>query len=158
MRAHFAVSEEIERLIYQLPEEKIFKGQLSRSTSLIKAARRFQLFQVERHGPEFVLTTDEERSIFWLSDSHGNEVLISDCADRPDSLGVFRCVTHSVIARCALELWAQEQASLGGCATSLYRVPTRKELRECLCLDEPAVTKLCRREGFDWLPCARLAS
>jgi hypothetical protein len=45
-----------------------------------------------------------------------------------------------------------EIASFGGRVISLYRVPTRKELREYLCLDEPAVTKLCRAQGFEWLP------
>lgn len=58
---------------------------------------------------------------------------------------VFSCVTNSRIASCALELWRQEP-------TSPYRIPTRKELREFLCVDQPAITKLCRAEGFDWLP------
>ena len=39
------------------------------------------------------------------------------------------CVTDSQIADCALALWNAEKKSFRG-ATPLYRVPTRKELRE----------------------------
>jgi hypothetical protein len=75
--------------------------------------------------------------------------------DYPDTVGAqfpFRCVPHSPIARITQTLWDREQQSFGGGATCLYRIPTRKEVCEELGLDEPAVTKLCCAEGFDWLP------
>jgi hypothetical protein len=105
-------------------------------------------------GPPIVpITSDKERpswaswarDIFWTRDIYGNQMVIY--GDKPL---VFSCVTNSRIASCALKLWRQEP-------TSLYRIPTRKELRENLCLDEPAITKLCRAEGFDWLPRAAAA-
>jgi hypothetical protein len=149
--AVLTVLREIERLIFELPEEKIFKGQLARFASQVRAARRFVMEQ----GQEFSVSIDEERSICSWSDRDGNEVLISDCFDSPGPKRVFRCVADSQIARCAQELWRHEQVRWGDQRTVLYRVPTRKELREYLCLDEPAVTKLCQREGFAWLPKAQ---
>jgi hypothetical protein len=71
---------------------------------------------------------------------------------------VFKCVPRSQIARCASELWEREQASSGGQFSSLFYAPTRKELREYFALDEPSVTKLCREEGFGWLPSAARAA
>jgi hypothetical protein len=65
---------------------------------------------------------------------------------------VFRCEPNSSIAGCAQELWHREQAHWRDRATVLYRVPNRKELCEYLCTDEPTITKLCRDEGFGWLP------
>jgi hypothetical protein len=143
-----AVARGIERLIFQMPDEKIFEGNLARFGTMIRAARRFQM---EHHGPEFVISMDEERCKFWFSDAHGHELLIVDCTDGHNQHSL-SCVTHSRIADCALALWNAEEESFGGGATSLYRVPTRKELREYLCLNEPAVTKLCRAQGFEWLP------
>ncbi len=145
------VLKEIQRLIY-LPEQKIFEGQLARFATLLRAARRFQMEQVERYGPQFPISLDEERSKFWISDRHGNELFVSDCDDGPQPLRGFRCDPHSPIAHCAQELWSREQVRLGDRATSLYYVPTRKELGHYFALDEPAVSKLCRAEGFAWLP------
>jgi hypothetical protein len=136
-----AVLSEIERLIY-LPEQKIFDAQLGRLVSLIKAARRLQLY----HGVEFLRSVDVEGSIFTLCDSHGNEVLMGDVGAEPKR--VYRCVPHSKIADCARELLNQEPAD----CSALYCVPTRKELREYLNADEPRVTHTCQDEGFDWLP------
>jgi hypothetical protein len=70
--------------------------------------------------------------------------------DAPGAPGeVLRCEPNSRIARCAQALW------LGGDPTKPYRVPTRAELGQHLCLDKPALSKLVRAEGFDWLPRAR---
>jgi hypothetical protein len=146
--ASFTVLKEIECLVCKLPDEKIFKGQLARFASQLRAARRF----IMEHEREYQVLMDEERSKFWFSDCHGRESLISDCFDSPGPKRVFRCEPDSLFARCAQELWHKEGARLRDRATVLYRVPTRKELREYLCSDEPTITKLCRAEGFDWLP------
>jgi hypothetical protein len=42
-------------------------------------------------------------------------------------------------------------------AGSEYEYRPAKELREYLCVDEPRITKMCRAEGFGWLPRARAA-
>jgi hypothetical protein len=150
--ASFTVLREIERLVCGLrDDEKIFKGQLARFASQLRAARRFLM----EHEPEYQVLMDEERSKFWFSDWHGRESLISDCFDSPGPKRVLRCEPDSLFARCAQDLWRKEQHSWVNERTVLYRVPTRKELREYLGSDEPAVTKLCRAEGFDWLPRAQ---
>ena len=157
-RASFKVLREIERLVYQSPNELIFKAQLARFTSFIKAVRRLQMFEIEHYGgSQFELSfdsahsIDSAQSISSLSNSHGEEVLLSGAGH------AFASVPRSRIARCALEFWTREQNSSGGRFTSLFYVPTRKELRENFALDEPAITKLCRSEGFGWLPSASRA-
>jgi hypothetical protein len=144
----------LEYLIYNsFPSEKSFEEALARFTSCVRATRR--LTEVEHEfagGPEFPISIDKERSKYWISDSYGRELLIGDDTTIAGSQCTFRCVTHSRIARTTQTLWDREQQNFGSTATCLYRVPTRKELREELLLDEPAVTKLCRAEGFDWLP------
>jgi hypothetical protein len=112
------VLSEIERLIYQLPDEKIFAGQLARFSTLIRAARRYQ---AEHHGPEFEISLDDERSKISLIDRHGQEVLISDCFDGDGPKRVFKCVPHSRVVECARTLWHREQDSFDS-ATSLYYV------------------------------------
>jgi hypothetical protein len=146
-----AVLRDIERLIFQTPEDKIFKGQLARFESQIKAARRF----IMEHGvSEFQIVPDMERPGWWFLDRHGRELLL--VYENGANPLFFRRADDSRIASCAQALWAQEKAERGAQATTLYRVPTRKELREYLGRDEPAVTKLCKAEGFDWLPRAVL--
>jgi hypothetical protein len=146
-KASFKVLRELERLIYEAPNEVIFKTELARFTSLIKATRRFQAYLSAVN-----VSVDAARSIFWLSNSRGEEVMISDCVDQPGPHRAFECVPRSPIARCASELWEREQASSGGQFTSLYYELTRKELRQEFCVDEPTITKWCRAEGFGWLP------
>jgi hypothetical protein len=166
--AAFAVLREIEHLIQPLDQnnEKLFEGRLARFASRVRAARRFLAehgrefptrFGAE-HGRMFPTSLDEERSIFWLSDWDGHELLISDYCDFPGPHRVFRCEPDSVFAQCAQELWHNEQQIWGNQRTVLYRVPTRKELREFLGSDEPTVTKLCRAEGLDWLPRASVTA
>jgi hypothetical protein len=152
-RASLTVLDAIEHLIYHCPEEKSFENQLARFTSNIRAARRFGVAEIEfAGGDEFAISEDEKRGIFWIRDSRGREVMITDCTDPAGAQDSFRCVPYSPIARATQALWDREQQSFGDRASCLYRVPTRKELREELLLDEPAVTKLCRAEGFGWLP------
>jgi hypothetical protein len=146
----------LEYLIYNsFPNKKSFEEALARFTSCVRAARRLTEAEVEfAGGPEFPISIDKERSKYWINDSHDRELLIGDCADLPGRQYNFRCVPVpcSPVARITQMLWNREQQSFADRATCLYRVPTRKELREELLLDEPAVTKLCRAEGFDWLP------
>jgi hypothetical protein len=147
----------IERLVNKYSTEENFEEALSRLTSNIRAARRLTQAEIAfAGGDQFAVSIDKERSKLWLSDSHDREVLVGDCADIDGSQDSFRCVPNSPIARATQALWDREQQNLGDRASCLYRVPTRKELREELLLDEPAVTKLCRAEGFGWLPRARV--
>jgi hypothetical protein len=106
--------------------------------------------------PDLKKSSDKKRCKLWFSDAHERELLVTDYADEHNQR-TLTCVTDSQIADCALALWNAEKKSFGGGATSLYRVPTRKELREHLCLDDPAVTKHCRAQGFEWLPRAARA-
>ena len=67
--------------------------------------------------------------------------------DAPGAPGeTLRWEPDSAIARCAQELWLEKDP------TEPYRVLTRAELGEYLCLDKPAIAKMCRAEGVDWLP------
>jgi hypothetical protein len=156
-QASMDILKEIEHLVGQVPDEDSFKVRLARFTSLIKAARRFVLSQIEHYGTsQFEVSWDDERRKSCLLDCHGDEVLISDYWDLPGPKRVFRCVPRSPIASCVLDLWTFEQTERGGNRfTSLYYIPTRKELRRAFCTDEPAITKMCRAEGFGWLPRAR---
>jgi hypothetical protein len=151
----FIVLRTIERLIYHFADEKAFEDALARFASNLRAARRLTNTEIEfAGGSEFVLSTDLERAKFWLTDSFGREVLISDCADIAEP-HTFKCVIHSPIARAIAAIWNRERKSFGDRASCLYYIPTRKEVREELALDEPAITKLCRAEGLDWLPRAK---
>jgi hypothetical protein len=154
VQASMDILKEIEHLVGQLPDEDSFKVQLARFTSLIKAARRFVLSQIEAYGTsQFEVSWDDERGKSRWLDCHGDEVLISDYWDLPGPKRAFRCVPRSPIARCVLDLWTREQTERGGNQfTSLYYIPTRKELRRAFCTDESAITKMCRAEGFGWLP------
>jgi hypothetical protein len=150
----FIVLRTIEHLIYHhFAREKAFEDALARFASNLRAARRLALAEIESAGgSEFVMSYDKSRGMFCFSDSHGREVMITDCSDAAGVQYSFRCVPSSPIARTAQVLWDREQQSFGDRATCLYRIPTRKELGEELLLDEPAVTKLCHADGVDWLP------
>jgi hypothetical protein len=88
------------------------EAKLARLNSHIRAARHFQKFQIKHYGgSEFKGSIDRARSIFWVNDSHGEEILIGDCTDQPGPRRVFRCVPGSQIARCVLDLWTRKQPS-----------------------------------------------
>jgi hypothetical protein len=156
-KACLKVLSTIDRLIYQSPDKKSFEKRLARFVSDIRAAYSFVAAECEfGGGPNFTWSFDMERSTGWIVDSLGREVMMT-CYTDPlrATTGAkyrFRCVPHSPIARVTEALWNREQQNFGGGATSLYRIPDRKELREELLLDEPAVTKLCHAAGFYWLP------
>jgi hypothetical protein len=143
----------MERLLYhQFADEKAFKDAFALFVSNFRAACRLTRAEIEFFGgPEMVVSTDFERSKFWLTDSFGREVLISDDAHVAEQQS-FKCVLHSPIATATQTLWDREQQSYGAQASCLYRIPSRKELGEELALDEPAITKLCQAEGLNWLP------
>jgi hypothetical protein len=155
--ADFTVLSTIEHLIYQSPDEKNFEKGLARFASNIRAARRFVVAENEfAGGPKYTWAFDMARSTGWLIDACGREIMITYYTDparaTTEAKYRFRCVVDSPITRATQTVWDREQQSWGDRASCLYRVPTRKELREELLLDEPAVTKLCRAEGFGWLP------
>jgi hypothetical protein len=143
----------IEHLVNNCSNQKGFEKALARLMSNIKAARRLTQVEIEfAGGAQFALSTDQERSKFWFSDSLNREVLLSDHPHIDKPQDSFRCVPNSPIASATQALWNREHHSWADRATCLYRIPTRKELRQELALDEPAVTKLCRTQGFRWLP------
>jgi hypothetical protein len=144
--AAFIVAREIEELIREFPKRKIFESRLRRLATLIRAAGQFQMY----HGPPGWPERGAPGGYF-ARDRYGQQIL--RMSGNPTF--VFRCEPDSRIARCAQELWRKEQQSWGTGRPMLYRVPTRKELREFLGSDEPTVTKLCRAEGFNWLPRAQ---
>jgi hypothetical protein len=151
-QACMEVLKEIEHLVQQVADEDSFKVCLARFTSLIKAARRFVRSQIEAYGTnQFEVSWDDERRKFCILDRHGDEVLISDYFDLPGPKRVYRCVPRSQIARCVCSLWRAELDKAPGQFSSLYYPLTRKELRQHFCVDDPAITKMCRAEGFGWL-------
>jgi hypothetical protein len=159
--ADFTVLSTIEHLIYQSPDEKNFEKGLARFASNIRAARRFVVAENEfAGGPKYTWAFDMARSTGWLIDACGREIMITYYTDparaTTEAKYRFRCVVDSPITRATQTVWNRERQSLGDQASCLYRIPTRKELREELLLDEPGVTKLCRAEGFGWLPRARV--
>jgi hypothetical protein len=141
-QASFSVLRQLQSLLFEIPDQKSFETELAHFASWVRAARRL----LRAQGEEFVVSIDEERSICLWSDSDGNEVLIADFFDSPGPKRVLRCVLDSPIALCAQEWWHREGRIMP------YRIPTRRELREYLCCDEPTVTKLCRAQGCTWLP------
>jgi hypothetical protein len=141
--AELLILDEIRQLIFRCSREEIFEGRLRRFATLIRAARRFQMYQ----GPPGLPEGNAPRGSFFAHTQFGQHMLYSNSQNEP-----FRCKANSKIAQCAQALWRREQSHWDGQATVLYRTPTRKELREYLDSDEATVTKLCRAEGFDWLP------
>jgi hypothetical protein len=144
--AAYIVIRAIEELIYQDSfDERLFTGHLRRLCTLIRAARQLET----HHGPPGVPQNVAAPPGSFFACAGGKRFLFTPSAR-------FKVEPSSQIAQCARELWWKEQARLVDPATVLYRIPTRKELRRHLGLaDEASITKLCRREGFDWLPAAR---
>src|SRR5262249_55896605 len=103
----------IECMVAQSPEQT-FKARLARFNSYIKAAHCLTTFEIQYYGTdEFVTEFDAERSKFWLNDSRGAEVLISDSFNTAGPKRVFKCVPRSPIARCVQELWSAEMDRAG---------------------------------------------
>jgi len=141
-RAAFTVIQEIAELIRLFPHKpKIFKGRLRRLETLIKAAAILTTY----HGPPEApgaSSVPRPPGSFVSRDPGGRQILVIN--GTPPF--VFRCEPDSSIARCAQTLWRSLDP------TKPYRVPTRKDLREYLYTDEATITKLCRAQGFTWLP------
>ena len=139
--AAYMVLRELTELIGEFPQRESFDRRLRRLATCLRAAGKYQMY----HGPPGVPEGASPPGSFFAHDLFGQRLLVTPQRD-------YRCEPDSQIAHCTQKLWRSEQAALADRATSLYRVPTRKQLREYLCLDEPAITKLCRREGCEWLP------
>jgi hypothetical protein len=136
--ASYTVLLEWQQLLCPFSQDQVFEERLRRFNSSIRAARRVQMY----HGPPEAPGASSAPSppgSFFARDSKGQQILV--ISGTPSF--VFRCKPDSSIARCAQELWLDP--------TKPYRVPTRCELGAHLCLDQSAVTKLCRAEGFGWL-------
>jgi hypothetical protein len=142
-RAAHVVVREIERLIRQFPKRATFEAELRRLCTSLRAAGQYQMYHTAPGVPE----SRNPPGSFFARDRYGQRLLVVS-----DPWVVFRCEPHSPVAKCAQELWRQEQARWGDQRTVLYRVPVRKEVRVHMDANEPTVTKLCRAEGFDWLP------
>jgi hypothetical protein len=141
--ATFAIILEIQKLVGQFSDSAEFEKALRRLAKAIRSARQVAQYRQPPGAPEN--RPSPPGSFF--AQTGGQEVLVFS-----DPSFVFRREPESQVAECAQKLWRQEQAGFGGRATSLFRVPTRKELREYLCTDESAINKLCQAEGFNWLP------
>jgi hypothetical protein len=139
---------EIEELIDEFRRDREnFERRLRRLATLIRAAGILRMYhRTPPEAPTGPAQKSPPESSF-ARNQYGQRLLIMH-----NPYFVFRLKPDSQIAGCAQELWRREQAHWRNRAAVLYRVPIRKELRAHLCLDEPAVTKLCRAEGFDWLP------
>lgn len=142
-RAAYTVVRQIEALIRQFPKRATFEEELRRLATSLRAAGQYGMYHAAPGAPE----SQSLPGAFFAHDLHGQRLLVVS-----NPAFVYRCEPDSVIAGCTQELWRQEQTRWGDQRTVLYRVPTRKELRLCLGSDEPAITKLARAEGFDWLP------
>jgi hypothetical protein len=146
--ADYAIILEIQELVWQFPDPAEFDRALGRLISSVRAARQIAKYRGPPAAPESRRPSPPGT---FFSQVGGQDVLVLY------SLFVFKCEPDSPFATCAQELWRKEQASRGDQLTSLYRIPSRKDIREHLNADEPRVTKLCRAGGFDWLPTAAQA-
>jgi hypothetical protein len=136
--AAYMVVREITELIREFPQREIFARRLRRLATCLRAAGQYEMY----HGAPGVPEGTYPPGSFFAHDLFGQRLLVTSSC-------VYKCEPDSRIARCAQELWRRDGRTVP------YRVPTRKELREYLCSDEPAVTKLCRAQGCNWLPKAQ---
>ena len=143
--AAFVILREIERLLRLFPERDTFEKELGRFGTLLRAAGQIAKY----HSPPGVPESESPPGSFFAGDVYGQRLLISS-----NPSFVFRCEPDSPFAKCAQELWREEEDSWGGHLTSLYRIPSRKDIREHLIVDEARITDLCQTQGFDWLPTA----
>jgi hypothetical protein len=142
--AAYIVVREITELIRAFPEREIFEQRLRRLATSLRAAGQYEMY----HGGFGVPEGTSPPGSFFAHDLLGQRLLVTSSC-------IYRCEPDSKIAHCAQELWRREQARWGDQRTVLYQVPTRKDLREYLCSDESAVTKLCLAQGCNWLPRAQ---
>jgi hypothetical protein len=140
-QAAFVVVREIERLLRRFPERATFEKELRQFCSSLRAAGQYAMYHTAPGVPE----PESPPGSFFARDRYGQRLLVIS-----NPRAVYRCEADSPVAGCAQNLWRHEQARSQRVVP--YRVPTRKELREHLGTDEPAINKLCRKEGFWWLP------
>ena len=109
----------------------------------------------------------------WFDPKDGNPVSVTDFDygedGRPGSLLSFRehewdelarsmerkptineCRQHLLPVTFSVKTTAQ--SNFARLAQQLRRVPTKKELKDELIVDEPTITRLCKEAGFSWLP------
>jgi hypothetical protein len=141
--AAFAVVREIERVLRLFPKRTTFEKELRRLATSLRAAGQYAMYHAAPGVPE----SESPPGSFFARDIYGQRWLVTS-----NPRAVYRCESDSPVAECAQSLWRHEQARWGSHHTVLYRVPTRKELRLHLSMDEPAITKLCQAKGFVWLP------
>ena len=146
--AAFVVVREIEKLIHLFPDRATFEAQLSRLGTSLRAAGEIAKY----HSPPGVPESEGPPGSFFAIDVYGQRLLIMKLPPF-----VLRCESESLFAECAQELWRQEQESWSGQLTSLYRIPSRRDLREHLNVVEARITQLARAEGLGWLPTAAQA-
>jgi hypothetical protein len=143
--AAYVVMREIEGLIREFPHRTSFDCRLRRLCTALRAAGILGMYHTPPEAPGAGSRPSPPGSFF--TRDRRQQLLI--LGNPPFA---FRVEPDSPIAQAAQELWRKEQAQWGKYRTVLYRVPTRTELGEHLCLDKPATTKVCRAEGFAWLP------
>jgi hypothetical protein len=142
--ACYVVVQELGELLCPFSQDQVFEKRLRKFASLIRAARRLEMYHTPPPEAPGASSLPSPPGSFSARDRYGQRFLI---VSNPHF--AFRVEPDSLIARCAQELWRTKEP------TKPYRVPTRAELREYLCLDKATVTKLCRAEGFTWLPRAQ---
>ena len=140
--AAFVILREIQRLLRLFPKRATFEKELRRFCTSLRAAGQYAMYHTAPGVPE----SSGPPASFFAHDRYGQRVWVS-----PDPQVAYRCEPDSKIAECAQKVWRQEQDGFDG-ASVLYRIPTRKDIREHLNVVEARVTKLCRAEGFNWLP------
>jgi hypothetical protein len=126
--AHLVISREIERLLSLFPEHDTFEKELRRLGSSLRAAGQYAMYHTAPGVPE----SENPPGAFFARDRYGQRLLVIS-----NPRAVYRCEADSDVAGCAQELWRKDQAANQRVVP--YRVPTRKELREYLGRDEPAI-------------------
>jgi hypothetical protein len=139
--ASYTVLLEMQQVLCPFSQDHVFEERRRRFNSLIRAARRVQMYHGPPEAPGASFAPSPPGS-FFARDFKGQILVICGTPSF-----VLRCKPASQIARCAQKLWRSEKDPTKPC-----RVPTRSELQEYLCSDKAAVKKLCRAEGCDWLP------
>jgi len=147
---------------------------------LQKAVRRFSTllkagWNVRQWGKLGFVSVRSEPGIckLWFHAKNGNPVSVTDSDygedGRPGSLLSFRehewdelvhnigrkptineCRKHLLPVTFSVKTTAQ--SNFARLAQQLRHVPTKKELKDELMVDEPTITRLCKEAGFSWLP------
>jgi hypothetical protein len=162
---------EIARIIGEVPDNELDEA-LRRLTTKIKAARRVRQWsglerinlRLDSGGCRFWADRESDKVPVWVVDADygfkGGPGSLLDfrwaeylelgqlIGGRQPSKG--ELLAHIEPAEFCIR--TKEDSIFAQVATELSRVPTKKDIREALCVDYQTLGRLCAESGFVWLP------